>query len=73
MDELMQHLLCDLQGRLFERSLKRGFGSLEFVDAFMRSRCAADIDMEFNRLQWLGEAYIMEEFIDEAGGQTGLR
>ncbi|MDR0334336.1 MAG: hypothetical protein LBH69_00400 [Methanomassiliicoccaceae archaeon] len=63
----MRMLLCELQGRFFEHSLKKGFGSLEFVDMFMMSTCAADLDMEFNRLQWLGEAYLMAEFIDEAG------
>jgi len=62
-----QLLLCELQGRLFESTVEMGFGSLEFVDAFMRSRCAANLDMKFNRLQWLGEAYLLEEFIDEAG------
>jgi hypothetical protein len=47
--------------------VKRGFASIEFIDLFMKSTCAADLDMEFNRLQWLGEEYIMEELIDEVG------
>jgi hypothetical protein len=67
MDAMTQQLLCELQGRLFESSADNGYGSLEFIDAFMRSRCAANLDMKFNRLQWLGQAYLMAEFIDEAG------
>jgi hypothetical protein len=59
--------LCSIQGRLFRNSLKKGFASERFIDAFMRSKCAADIDMSYNRLQWMGEEYIMEELIDECG------
>ncbi|MDR0778868.1 MAG: hypothetical protein LBE48_05490 [Methanomassiliicoccaceae archaeon] len=67
MDSGTMLTLQSVQGKLFENSLKRGFASEQFINAFMRSRCAADLDMEFNRLQWLGEEYIMEELIDEAG------
>jgi hypothetical protein len=61
--------LCDIQGRLFELSLKEGFASERFIDLYMRSRCAAEYDMDYNRLQWAGEEYIMEEFIDEMNGK----
>ena len=59
--------LCNIQGKLFENSLKKGFASESFISQFMRSKCAADYDMSYNRLQWLGEEYIMEELIDECG------
>jgi hypothetical protein len=59
--------LCDIQGRLFEISLKKGFASERFIDQFMRSKCAAEFDMSYNRLQWMGEEYIMEELICECG------
>jgi len=67
MHDLLKFSLCNLQGEFFELSAENGFDSVKFINTFMRSRCAADLDMEFNRLQWLGEAYLMEEFIDEAG------
>ena len=59
--------LCSIQGRLFELSLKKGFASESFINRFMKSKCAADYDMSHNRLQWLGEGYIMEELIEECG------
>ena len=61
--------LCDIQGRLFELSLKKGFASERFIDLYMRSRCAAEYDLDYHRLQWAGEEYIMEEFIDEMNGK----
>jgi hypothetical protein len=61
--------LCSIQGRLFKLSLKKGFASERFIDLFMRSKCAADYDMRYNRLQWMGEEYILEELIDECKGK----
>ena len=31
----------------------------------MRSRVARDLDSEYNRMQWAGEEYLLEEFADE--------
>ncbi len=59
--------LCDIQGRLFKNSLKEGLDSERFINLYMRSKCAAEYDMPHNRLQWMGEEYILEEFMDEAG------
>jgi len=59
--------LCDIQGRLFELSLRNGLDSERFITLFMKSKCAADYDMSYNRLQWMGEEYILEELIDECG------
>jgi len=59
--------LCSIQGKLFELSLQKGFASGNFITLFMRSKCAADYDMSYNRLQWMGEEYILEELIDECG------
>ena len=56
-----------MQGRLFELSLDRGFASIEFINAFMRSKCAAALDMDYNKLQWMDAGYIMAELIDELG------
>ncbi len=60
--------LCDIQGRLFELSLKNGYDSPAFIEIFMNSHSAASIDDTYDRLQWAGEEYILEELADEAGG-----
>jgi len=31
----------------------------------MRSKCAADYGLEYNRFQWAGEEYLLEEIMDE--------
>ena len=58
--------LCDIQGRLFERSLEKGFDSADFIDKFMNSETCALFDLPYDRLQWAGEEYIMENLLEEA-------
>lgn len=65
---LEKRQLCDIQGRLFELSLKHGYDSPAFIKTFMNSRAAAALDDTYDRLQWAGEEYILEELEDEAGG-----
>ena len=60
--------LCDIQGRLFELALKTGLDCPLFIKSFMNSRSAAALDDVYDRLQWAGEEYILEELNDEAGG-----
>lgn len=60
MDSL-QLELCDIQGRLFELSVTSGYGSEDFCKTFMLSPVAADLDSSYNRMQWAGEEYLMEE------------
>jgi len=60
--------LCDIQGRLFELALKNGYDCPSFIEAFMNSRAAAALDDVYDRLQWAGEEYILEELNDETGG-----
>ncbi len=60
--------LCDIQGRLFELALKNGYDCPAFIDFFMNSRTAAALDDIYDRLQWAGEEYLLEELIDESGG-----
>ncbi|MCD8014292.1 MAG: hypothetical protein LUG99_14155 [Lachnospiraceae bacterium] len=60
--------LCDIQGRLFELALKSGYDSPVFIEAFMNSRAAECLDDTYDRLQWAGEEYILEELEDEAAG-----
>ena len=66
MDEL-QLKLCDIQGRLFELSADKGYTSAAFVKAFMTSETAKDLDSKYNRMQWAGEEYILEEVASAAG------
>lgn len=61
----LQLQLCDIQGRLFELSLTKGFDSENFITLFMKSKCAADYGLKYNRFQWAGEEYLLEELIDE--------
>ena len=59
--------LCDIQGRLFKLSSQRGISSAEFIKVFMKSATAKALDSTYNRMQWAGEEYLLEEVIDEAG------
>ena len=57
--------ICDIQGRLFELSSKQGLDSERFVSVFMNSEVAKGLDARFNRMQWAGEEYLLEELQDE--------
>ena len=59
--------LCDIQGRLFKLSAQRGINSAEFIKVFMKSATAKALDSTYNRMQWAGEEYLLEEVVDEAG------
>ena len=59
--------LCDIQGRLFKLSAQRGISSAEFIKVFIKSATAKALDSTYNRMQWAGEEYLLEEVIDEAG------
>lgn len=65
---LEKRQLCDIQGRLFELALKSGYDCPAFIEAFMNSRAAAALDDTYDRLQWAGEEYILEELNDEVCG-----
>lgn len=59
----IQLKLCDIQGRLFERSTP--YASEEFIRDFMNSEVAEHLDSPYNKLQWMGEEYLIEELRDE--------
>lgn len=65
---LEKRQLCDIQGRLFELALKNKYDCPEFIKAFMNSHAALALDDTYDRLQWAGEEYILEELDDEVGG-----
>lgn len=59
----IQLKLCDIQGRLFERSTE--YASENFIRNFMNSEVAEHLDSPYNKLQWMGEEYLLEELKDE--------
>lgn len=63
--DLFQIKLCDIQGRLFELSIKERYDSSDFIRLFMNSKLADELDSQYNRMQWAGEEYLIEEFSDE--------
>lgn len=65
MNEL-QLKLCDIQGRLFELSAEKKYGSAAFIKAFMLSDTAKELDSKYNRMQWAGEEYLLEEVASAA-------
>ena len=60
----IQLKLCDIQGRLFERSGE--YASESFIRAFMNSEAADHLDSPYNKLQWMGEEYLLDELRDES-------
>lgn len=66
MNEL-QLKLCDIQGRLFELSGEMKYNSVAFVRAFMTSDTAKELDSKYNRMQWAGEEYLLEEVAAATG------
>jgi len=56
--------LCDIQGRLFELFTDTEYDAESLVKAFMNGEIAQSLDSEYNRLQWAGEEYLLEELID---------
>lgn len=65
MTQSLKLALADMQGQLFELSREKGLDSEKFIKAFMLSDIAADLDSEFNHMQWAGKEYIMERILDE--------
>ena len=53
----------DIQGRLFERST--AYASEGFIRDFMNSKVAEHLDSPYNKLQWMGEEYLIDELKDE--------
>lgn len=68
----MQLKLCDIQGRLFELSTEKGIGSSCFIKMFMNSDTAKSLDSTYNRMQWAGEEYLLEEVLDGAKGNVNI-
>ena len=63
----IQLKLCDIQGRLFELSADNNYGSANFIKTFMTSEVAKALDSKYNRMQWAGEEYLLEELVAISG------
>ena len=61
--DAMELKLCDIQGRLFELFTCCGYDAESLVKEFMSSDLARDLDSEYNRMQWAGEEYLLEELL----------
>lgn len=56
-----QHHDCQQQGRLFEMACHEKYDMNVFVPTFMKSNAAAGLDADYDRYQWMGNAYILED------------
>lgn len=61
---------CDIQGRLFENAAKKGLNSKAFIRVFMTGETAAALDRPYDRSQWMGEEYLLEEVLDTPAWQA---
>ena len=57
--------LCDIQGRLFELALKNNLKYPDFAEKYMNSQTAAFMDYPYDRMQWAGEEYVLENLMEE--------
>ena len=62
--DALEMKLCDIQGRLFELFANTEYDAESLVKAFMNGEIAKNLDSEYNRMQWAGEEYLLEELID---------
>lgn len=65
--------LCDIQGRLFELFAETDYDAKSLVMAFMKGDLAKYLDSTYNRMQWAGEEYILEELIDTSKDKLKLK
>lgn len=65
--------LCDIQGRLFELSAEHKYNSAEFIKLFMNSDTAKALDSSYNRMQWAGEEYLLEEVVSNASVDIAMQ
>lgn len=61
--DALEFKLCDIQGRLFELFSNANYDAESLVKTFMNSKIAKNLDSEYNRMQWAGEEYLLEELI----------
>lgn len=65
--------LCDIQGRLFELFVDTEYDVESLVKTFMNSELSKNLDSEYNRMQWMGEEYLLEELIATSKDKLSLK
>ena len=65
MNESLKLALCEMQAQLFVQSHEKGYASESFINAFMNSDIAEDLDMPFNHMQWAVTHYLMSRMEEE--------
>jgi len=62
-----QHHCCQQQGDLFATACVGKYDMRVFASVFMNSKAAAGLDAEYDRYQWMGNAYILGDVSDRHG------
>lgn len=57
--------MCDIQGGLFELASENNFSSVQFIQGFMRSEVAKNLDSSYYPMQKMGEEYLLSALNDE--------
>ena len=66
---LVESKLCDVQGSLFELFADTKYDPESLIRVFMNSELGKNLDSEYNRMQWVGEEYLLEELLDTYADQ----
>lgn len=62
--DLIGSKLCDVQGSLFESFANTEYDPECLIRVFMNSELSKNLDSDYNRMQWAGEEYLLEELLD---------
>lgn len=60
-----QRIVCEVQGCIFQMSARKGYASKSFIYKFMNSQVVANLDLLYDRSQWMGEEFLFDELEDE--------
>ena len=63
--DLITFHLCQIQARLFELSVVKGYDSKNFINKYMNSDIARHFNSSYDDLQWRGEEYILDYLNEE--------
>lgn len=62
---LIKKDLIDNNALLFSKAARMGYDMIDFMERFMRSKTAVDMDMELTHYQWEGPESLLSDFIYE--------
>ena len=65
--DLIESKLCDVQGSLFESFANTEYDPECLIRVFMNSELSKNLDSDYNRMQWAGEEYLLEEILEKTG------